>query len=332
MSQLESLASRRAGDGFGARDLLKADREWVACFTCRRKHPLRGNCADLDYRDFAARHPLNRGCVVTRISPEYLERRSRRAEARKRQQQVATQDFLHNASVLEAFGAATPLDLTGFTTASGLASSATAGWSSMYVANVPGLYLDYAAELFITTLTGTPANNLALNVYTAGVNATKFTVTSANATIGATYTNNGATFTVLSTIAAGTTLYLLGNGAPTASGTLTKATGTGDATITFSAFVPVAPQNTAGTALPTSATTSATVTFLTVASNPTGFKQIATFPYVTSGDIVNPGAFNCAQAYCGNLPQYLWWPVINYTGQTAKPTFFTVVPIYTTVA
>lgn len=63
-----------------------------------------------------------------------------------------------------------------------------------------------------------------------------FTVTSANATAGATYTNNSVTFTVLTTIAAGTTLTCSASGAPAASGTLTKASGTGDATITFSAF------------------------------------------------------------------------------------------------
>jgi len=63
-----------------------------------------------------------------------------------------------------------------------------------------------------------------------------FTVTSANATVGATYINNGQTFTVSSTIAAGTTLTTIGTGAPTASGTLTKTSGTGDTTITFSAF------------------------------------------------------------------------------------------------
>lgn len=64
-----------------------------------------------------------------------------------------------------------------------------------------------------------------------------FTVSSANATVGATYTNNGQTFTVVYTISAGTTLVCSSTGAPTSSGTLTKATGTGDATITFSAEV-----------------------------------------------------------------------------------------------
>lgn len=73
---------------------------------------------------------------------------------------------------------------------------------------------------------------------TAGTILTGYTITctSANATIGATYTNNGQTFTVVGTIAASTTLLVVGTGAPAASGTLTKATGTGDATITFSAF------------------------------------------------------------------------------------------------
>ena len=62
-----------------------------------------------------------------------------------------------------------------------------------------------------------------------------FTVTAANATAGATYTNNSSTFTVLTTIAGATTLVTTsGSGNPASSGTLTKATGTGDATITFS--------------------------------------------------------------------------------------------------
>lgn len=63
-----------------------------------------------------------------------------------------------------------------------------------------------------------------------------FTVTAANATAGATYTNNAHTFTVVETIVGGTTLITSGYDVPTASGTLTKASGSGDATITFSAF------------------------------------------------------------------------------------------------
>lgn len=73
--------------------------------------------------------------------------------------------------------------------------------------------------VFVTTLTHT------------------FTVTSANATAGATYTNNGQTFTVVSTISGGTTLVCTSPGSPASSGTLTKATGTGDNTITFASVV-----------------------------------------------------------------------------------------------
>lgn len=83
---------------------------------------------------------------------------------------------------------------------------------------------------------------IAGTTYTAsdgtGTGSYQFTVTSANATTGATYTNNGHTFTVTSTISGATTLVTTGTAAPLASGTLTKATGTGDATITFSTFTP----------------------------------------------------------------------------------------------
>ena len=62
-----------------------------------------------------------------------------------------------------------------------------------------------------------------------------FNVTAANATVGATYTNNAITYTVKKTIAGGTKLYVTGTAGATTSGTtLTKASGTGDATITFS--------------------------------------------------------------------------------------------------
>lgn len=64
-----------------------------------------------------------------------------------------------------------------------------------------------------------------------------FACTSASATAGATYTNNSVTFTVEDTIAGGTILTARGNSAPSASGTLTKASGTGDATITFQAMM-----------------------------------------------------------------------------------------------
>lgn len=63
-----------------------------------------------------------------------------------------------------------------------------------------------------------------------------FTVSAANATAGATYSDGTRTFTVLTTIAGGTTLRTFSIGNPSAtSGTLTKTSGTGDATITYTA-------------------------------------------------------------------------------------------------
>lgn len=66
--------------------------------------------------------------------------------------------------------------------------------------------------------------------------AYSFTTSPANATAGAVYQNNAFSFTVINTIVAGTTLLCTGSGGPTTSGTLTKDSGTGDATITFSSF------------------------------------------------------------------------------------------------
>lgn len=68
----------------------------------------------------------------------------------------------------------------------------------------------------------------------------QFTTSSANATAGAVYSNNGHNYTVVKTIAGNTTLITDGTGTPLTSGTLTKVSGTGDATITFSAFTTLA--------------------------------------------------------------------------------------------
>lgn len=65
-----------------------------------------------------------------------------------------------------------------------------------------------------------------------------FLITSGSATLGATYTNNSQTFTVVNTVSSATILFCTSTGAPAASGTLTKASGTGDATITFSLAIP----------------------------------------------------------------------------------------------
>lgn len=76
---------------------------------------------------------------------------------------------------------------------------------------------------------------------TSQVYAYLFTVTAVTTapTVGATYTNNGITYTVIATVAAtGTMVAMVGTGPPTTTGTLTKTSGTGDATLTFSANVP----------------------------------------------------------------------------------------------
>lgn len=64
-----------------------------------------------------------------------------------------------------------------------------------------------------------------------------FVISSGSATVDATYTNNGVTYTVYATVASATLVYMRGNGAPAASGTLTKASGTGDASLTFSSVL-----------------------------------------------------------------------------------------------
>jgi hypothetical protein len=63
-----------------------------------------------------------------------------------------------------------------------------------------------------------------------------FFIATGSATAAATYTNNAVTFTVVSTVASGTEIRMTGAGDPTANGTLTKASGTGDATLTFYAM------------------------------------------------------------------------------------------------
>jgi hypothetical protein len=75
-----------------------------------------------------------------------------------------------------------------------------------------------------------------LSITDANANVANFVVSSANATAGAVYQNNGHNFTVVTTISAGTALSTTATGLPTASGTLTLLSGTGDATITFSSY------------------------------------------------------------------------------------------------
>lgn len=64
-----------------------------------------------------------------------------------------------------------------------------------------------------------------------------FVISTGSATVGATYTNNSITYTVYSTVASAVQVVMSGSGAPTTSGTLTKTSGTGDSTITFSQVI-----------------------------------------------------------------------------------------------
>ncbi len=133
--------------------------------------------------------------------------------------------FRAGNSVASAAGSTATLATLGSVTGNGLWTLGISGGTQTHVINgnlsVTGTYNIVPT---VTTLTSTGT--------TTGY---YFVITAGNATIGATYTNNGNTFTVLDTIVSGTRLYTSGASAPQASGTLTRATGSGDATLTFSA-------------------------------------------------------------------------------------------------
>lgn len=107
-----------------------------------------------------------------------------------------------------------------------------------------GSYEDYfATQLVYITTNGSQqyyplpdgVTNYPGGLYNSSA-AFTFTVSSANATIGAVYQNNTYQFTVTSTIVSGTTLATTGSGAPLPYGILTKVSGTGDNQITFSTY------------------------------------------------------------------------------------------------
>ena len=154
---------------------------------------------------------------------------------------------------------------TGTTAASGFGTAVQVGDRFLIAsaspggpANVGGSFTNANVGQIATVLTNTPGsftwsfqtplNNWAVSDLDSGSQHSGdsftyttsgpyvFAVSSANATAGATYTSNGNTFTVTTTIVAGTVLLAQGTGVPLASGTLTKASGTGDATITFSSY------------------------------------------------------------------------------------------------
>lgn len=125
----------------------------------------------------------------------------------------------------------------------GNASTATALAADPSACSAGQFVTDIAANGTLTCTTpsatnATPPTTQILQPGTTTYNLNyAFTITSGSATAGATYTNNAVTFTVSYTVASKTRVYMSGSGAPAASGTLTKASGTGDATLTFSGFL-----------------------------------------------------------------------------------------------
>ena len=94
---------------------------------------------------------------------------------------------------------------------------------------------------FVPSATNTTASYIqAINgtnkgIYQITSTVYHFTVTSASAAVGDTYTNNSKVFTVVETLSSGTDLYCTGTGAPEASGNLARTAGAGTNPIVFSA-------------------------------------------------------------------------------------------------
>lgn len=93
------------------------------------------------------------------------------------------------------------------------------------------------AILQLEAAAATVTNLVVNNPSVEDINVTSYTFTVSGVTtrpaIADTYTNNGQTFTVAAVHGAANKIHCTGTGAPAASGTLTRATGAGDATITF---------------------------------------------------------------------------------------------------
>lgn len=164
-----------------------------------------------------------------------------------------------------------PYEISSFTNITNAITSITATNPAIVTTTSPhGLITGQTA--FITGTNSTPSidgPNIVTTIY-------KFTVTSANATAGDVYTNNGNLFTVETTIAGGTLLTCSSSGAPTSTGTLTKSSGSGDATITFSSVI------SNQFSVPVSVTGAGTAGYV-------GFPNIIVSPesYFSVGDYVN---------------------------------------------
>jgi hypothetical protein len=122
-------------------------------------------------------------------------------------------------------------DITGAATiTAGNFFQSTNWYNTIYMTNGKDSPLQWNGTSNVTTLPALQANSYTFTVYS---------ITTAP-TVGATYTNNTVTYTVAYVNVSGTagsiagTIIMTGNGTPSTYGTLTKASGTGDSTISFS--------------------------------------------------------------------------------------------------
>jgi len=122
-------------------------------------------------------------------------------------------------------------DITGAVTITAGNYFSSTNWSNkIYMTNGKDSVIQWNGSSNVTTLPALQANSYTFTVYSI----------TTNPAIGATYTNNGVTYTVVYVNTSGAsgsiagTIIATGSGAPTTFGVLTKASGTGDSTINFS--------------------------------------------------------------------------------------------------
>lgn len=76
------------------------------------------------------------------------------------------------------------------------------------------------------------------------------------------------------------------------------------------------PTNTAGNTATNSASTSATLTFLDVTANDSGWSLVKMVPYITTNKALQSGLFGIAKAHDGVVPLFIWLALINNAGPT----------------
>lgn len=124
------------------------------------------------------------------------------------------------------------------TNSSGFLSTIGIGTTGYVLTSNGGSAPSWAAN--VATVVTYPQSTETLTSGTTANRHYTFVISSGSATVGATYTHNSVTYTVIATVASATQVVLSGSAAPLSSGTLTKSGGTGDGTLTFtSAVTPV---------------------------------------------------------------------------------------------